>query len=192
MTERLVFVVEDDRKIAAVLADYLGAAGYAARIFADGRKVVDAVRTTPPSAIILDRTLPAGDGMAICVALLNGVAPPLVLVLMPLVPLGSASLRSQARKLIVALPLKPAPGTKRSISLDVADSSSACEPLTLSTATALISCEPSATDGRTPLHPPLPSSVAWFTKTPSSQSSICGAEATSAPERRPCMRAGRP
>lgn len=67
MTERrMVFVVEDDRKIATVMEDYLRRAGYEARLFSDGRAVVNAVRQTPPSAVILDRMLPVSDGMTIC------------------------------------------------------------------------------------------------------------------------------
>jgi two-component system response regulator BaeR len=67
--KRVVFVVEDDPKIAAVLVDYLRNAGHEPRTFPDGRDVVRAVRQDPPAAIILDRMLPASDGMTLCGAL---------------------------------------------------------------------------------------------------------------------------
>lgn len=66
---RTVFVVEDDRKIAGVLVDYLHSAGYRTRLFPDGREVVAAARQDHPSAVVLDLTLPVGDGMSICAAL---------------------------------------------------------------------------------------------------------------------------
>jgi two-component system response regulator BaeR len=66
---RTVFVVEDDSKIAGVLVDYLRSAGYLTRLFVDGRAVVAAARKDPPSAVVLDLTLPGSDGMSICAAL---------------------------------------------------------------------------------------------------------------------------
>jgi two-component system, OmpR family, response regulator BaeR len=66
---RTVFIVEDDAKIAALVADYLRSAGFVVRIFADGRDVVATVRSNPPDALILDLMLPASDGMTICAAI---------------------------------------------------------------------------------------------------------------------------
>ena len=43
-----MFVVEDDRKIAGVLVDYLRNAGYQTRLFPDGRGVVAAAREIRP------------------------------------------------------------------------------------------------------------------------------------------------
>ncbi|MEO8314318.1 MAG: response regulator [Pseudomonadota bacterium] len=68
-TVRTVFVVEDDHKIAGVLVDYLHNAGYQTRLFPDGRGVVAAAREDSPSAVVLDLTLPVGDGISICAAL---------------------------------------------------------------------------------------------------------------------------
>jgi two-component system, OmpR family, response regulator BaeR len=66
MTERCVYIVEDEPKIAALLNDYLRGAGFVTKIFVDGRFVVDAVRANPPAALILDLMLPVSDGMSIC------------------------------------------------------------------------------------------------------------------------------
>ena len=64
--ERFVYIVEDEPKIAALLADFLSNAGFATRVFVDGRFVVDAVRSQPPAALILDLMLPVNDGMSLC------------------------------------------------------------------------------------------------------------------------------
>ncbi len=61
----LVLVVEDDAKIAALVADFLGAEGFNVRRFPDARSVVDCVRSDRPDAVILDIMLPAGDGQAL-------------------------------------------------------------------------------------------------------------------------------
>ena len=76
---RTVFVVEDDRKIAGVLVDYLRNAGYETRQFPDGRSVVAAARENPPAAVVLDLTLPVGDGMSICAALRDFSAVPILM-----------------------------------------------------------------------------------------------------------------
>lgn len=67
MTEqRTIFVVEDDHKIAQIVADYLTSKGHRPRIFPDARSVVDAARSDPPAAIVLDIMLPAGNGVDLC------------------------------------------------------------------------------------------------------------------------------
>jgi len=62
---RLVFIVEDDDKIAALVRDFLKAEGLSTRCFPDARGVVDAVKSETPDAIILDIMLPAGNGQAL-------------------------------------------------------------------------------------------------------------------------------
>jgi two-component system, OmpR family, response regulator BaeR len=61
-----ILVVEDEPKLAALLVDYLQAAGYAARVLTDGRDVVPAVRASPPALVLLDLMLPGQDGFEIC------------------------------------------------------------------------------------------------------------------------------
>ncbi|MEH6660740.1 MAG: response regulator [Parasphingorhabdus sp.] len=76
---RTIFIVEDDHKIAAILSDYFSSAGHHPQIFADGRSVVSSVRSSPPSAIILDLMLPASDGMTICRELRKFSAVPILM-----------------------------------------------------------------------------------------------------------------
>lgn len=66
---RTVMVVEDDDKIAAILEDYLKAAGYAVHRYAEGTPVAAHVQRDPPAALVLDLMLPGLDGLEVCKAL---------------------------------------------------------------------------------------------------------------------------
>ena len=61
-----LMIVEDEPKLAALLATYLGAAGYETQCLGDGRLVVPQVRTAEPDLILLDLMLPGRDGIEIC------------------------------------------------------------------------------------------------------------------------------
>ena len=61
-----LMIVEDEPKLAALLAKYLQAAGYQTTCLADGRLVVPQVRAAPPDLILLDLMLPGRDGIEIC------------------------------------------------------------------------------------------------------------------------------
>jgi two-component system, OmpR family, response regulator BaeR len=77
---RRILIAEDEPKLASLLVDYLGAAGFAAAWIADGREVVSAVRTRPPELIVLDLMLPHRDGLDICRELRTFTTVPLVMV----------------------------------------------------------------------------------------------------------------
>ena len=61
-----VLIVEDEPKLAALLVDYLHAAGFATRVLANGLEVMPAVRAAPPALVLLDLMLPGRDGLEIC------------------------------------------------------------------------------------------------------------------------------
>lgn len=61
-----ILVVEDEPKLAGLLADYLRAAGFTARVLSDGNEVLPAVRADPPALLLLDLMLPGRDGLDIC------------------------------------------------------------------------------------------------------------------------------
>ena len=61
-----LMIVEDEPKLAALLARYLQAAGYRTECLGDGRLVVPAVRAASPDLILLDLMLPGRDGIEIC------------------------------------------------------------------------------------------------------------------------------
>lgn len=63
---QLVVVVEDEPKLAALLRDYLDAAGYRSQLLADGGGAVERILALAPAAVLLDLMLPGEDGLAIC------------------------------------------------------------------------------------------------------------------------------
>jgi two-component system response regulator BaeR len=61
-----ILIVEDEPKLAALLAEYLRVAGMPCRILSDGRDVLPAVRATQPRLLLLDLMLPGMDGLEVC------------------------------------------------------------------------------------------------------------------------------
>lgn len=61
-----ILIVEDEPKIAALLRDYLAAAGYRVETLGNGALAVDWIRRHTPAAILLDVMLPGEDGLSIC------------------------------------------------------------------------------------------------------------------------------
>ena len=69
MTAQPVLIVEDEAKLAALLVDYLRAAGLDSVVVGNGLDAVPAVREHAPCVVLLDVMLPGQDGMAVCRAL---------------------------------------------------------------------------------------------------------------------------
>jgi two-component system response regulator BaeR len=61
-----VYIVEDEPELAALVADYLRAAGFIPAVFGDGAAALAAIRTRVPALVVLDLMLPGLDGMALC------------------------------------------------------------------------------------------------------------------------------
>lgn len=61
-----VLVVEDERPLARVVADYLRKATYEVTVVHDGPGAVTAARADDPDVIILDLMLPGLDGIEVC------------------------------------------------------------------------------------------------------------------------------
>jgi two-component system response regulator BaeR len=61
-----ILIVEDEPRLAAVLGDYLGNAGYTHHWVADGMLAMPAFHDQRPDLILLDLMLPGRDGMDIC------------------------------------------------------------------------------------------------------------------------------
>lgn len=62
----LILIIEDERKLAQLLIDYLHRAEYRTSWIADGLAAVAKVRSEEPDLIVLDLMLPGKDGLAIC------------------------------------------------------------------------------------------------------------------------------
>lgn len=66
MTMNKLLIVEDEPKLASLLADYLRQAEFEPHVVDDGNRVIDAVKTLQPAAILLDLMLPGRDGISLC------------------------------------------------------------------------------------------------------------------------------
>src|SRR5688572_12636755 len=64
-----IFVVEDDRDIAELIAHYFDKAGWQPHVFGSGADALVATRQQPPDCIVLDLMLPGMDGLEVCRAL---------------------------------------------------------------------------------------------------------------------------
>lgn len=67
----LLYIVEDDPDIGALIDDRLRAAGYAVKLFRDGNGLVSFAEKVPPALFILDVMLPGIDGLGLCVQIRN-------------------------------------------------------------------------------------------------------------------------
>jgi DNA-binding response OmpR family regulator len=65
----LIFVVEDDKDIASLIAHTVKSAGFATRVFPDGELVFEAALEHLPALILLDVMLPGLNGMEILACL---------------------------------------------------------------------------------------------------------------------------
>ena len=66
MTAARVLLVEDDARLAAMVADYLGEAGFRVAIAATGAAAMQSIGTEGFDAVILDLMLPDADGLDLC------------------------------------------------------------------------------------------------------------------------------
>jgi two-component system response regulator MprA len=75
-----LLVVEDQRDLAAMLAQVLGEEGFTTRLAADGRTALEEALRTPPDLVVLDVLLPRLDGLTVCRELrARGLAMPIIL-----------------------------------------------------------------------------------------------------------------
>ena len=75
-----IVIVEDEPELAALVADYVRAAGFAAEVFGDGALALEAIRRAPPALVVLDLMLPGLDGLALCRALRAFSTVPVIMV----------------------------------------------------------------------------------------------------------------
>jgi DNA-binding response OmpR family regulator len=68
MAQRIL-LVEDDARLAAMVADYLGEAGFRVTVAADGAAATRQTATADFDALILDLMLPDTDGLDLCRAI---------------------------------------------------------------------------------------------------------------------------
>jgi two-component system, OmpR family, phosphate regulon response regulator OmpR len=61
-----VLLIEDDSRLAAMVSEYLGAAGYRVVIASNGTHGLERLAAEPYDALVLDLTLPDMDGLEVC------------------------------------------------------------------------------------------------------------------------------
>lgn len=62
----LILIVEDEKKIAALIADYLQAGDFNSDVVSRGDQVIKYIEKKEPTLIILDIMLPGMDGIEVC------------------------------------------------------------------------------------------------------------------------------
>ena len=73
-------MVEDDRKTAAILCDYLEAGGYEAVHVGDGLRAIETARAASFTAMLLDISLPGVDGIEVCRTVRSFSTVPIIMV----------------------------------------------------------------------------------------------------------------
>ncbi|MCB1639722.1 MAG: response regulator, partial [Thiothrix sp.] len=66
MDAELIMIIEDEVKIARLLADYLEPEGFRTRLWHEGTGALEQIRTHNPALVILDLMLPGMDGITLC------------------------------------------------------------------------------------------------------------------------------
>ena len=66
MSEEHILIIEDEKKIADLLKDYLTKAGFKITCLSSGNQAVEQIKTLHPALILLDLMLPGMDGITIC------------------------------------------------------------------------------------------------------------------------------
>ncbi|MEE4264367.1 MAG: response regulator [Desulfobacteraceae bacterium] len=80
MTAKHILIVEDEKKIADLLCDYLKAAGFRTSAQNNGDRVISQVKKDPPNLILLDIMLPGKDGMQLCRAIRQFSNVPIIMI----------------------------------------------------------------------------------------------------------------
>ncbi|MFC6978736.1 response regulator [Microbulbifer taiwanensis] len=74
MSSNWILIVDDDRELAELLADFLQKNGLEAKIETDGARATSRILEEQPRLVILDVMLPGQDGLSICRQVLSGGA----------------------------------------------------------------------------------------------------------------------
>ncbi len=74
-----ILIVEDEKKIADLLSEYLLADGFEPSVLYRGDQVLDAVKQQSPDLLILDIMLPGLDGLTICQELRKRYSFPIIM-----------------------------------------------------------------------------------------------------------------
>jgi two-component system, OmpR family, response regulator BaeR len=79
-TQHHILIVEDEPRLAAVLGEYLGNAGYTHCWVAHGDEAITVFNAEHPALVLLDLTLPGRNGIDICRALRLQYTTPIIMI----------------------------------------------------------------------------------------------------------------
>src|SRR5204863_6041040 len=94
---RKILIVEDDEKLARALALRINAAGFETSIANDGVSGIRSAVKTRPDAVVLDISLPAGDGFAVAERIQANIPRPMPIIF--LTASNRADFRQRAQEL---------------------------------------------------------------------------------------------
>lgn len=77
--EQTILIVEDEKKIAALLYDYFKTDGFNVSVLNRGDQVLSFVQNDPPDLVLLDVMLPGMDGIAVCRQLRKSHSIPIIM-----------------------------------------------------------------------------------------------------------------
>ena len=80
MAHESILIVEDERKLADLLRDYLSEAGYTVSWLDRGDRVVSRIKQDPPALVLLDIMLPGIDGTEVCREIRNFSKIPILMI----------------------------------------------------------------------------------------------------------------
>src|SRR5579871_1869797 len=66
MVRSSILVVEDDRALSAMIADYVQQQGFAVAVEGHGDRAVSRILAARPDLVVLDWMLPGRDGISVC------------------------------------------------------------------------------------------------------------------------------
>jgi len=75
-----ILIADDNKQIAAVLADYLKKEGHTPHIAEDGPRALELFHAVKPDALLLDVMMPGLDGFAVCREIRKTSAVPIIMV----------------------------------------------------------------------------------------------------------------
>ncbi len=75
-----ILMIEDDDRLASMVADYLRDAGYEVEVAGDAATGVRALEANAPDIVLLDLMLPDGDGLEVCRRLRASSSVPVIMV----------------------------------------------------------------------------------------------------------------
>ncbi len=77
---QIVLIIEDEEKVATLLADYIHQAGFKAELEHDGGNALSKFDQVSPDVVLLDVMLPKKDGMEICRDIRNRSNVPIIMI----------------------------------------------------------------------------------------------------------------